>query len=200
MYTHTHTYIYTHACRERAEADEAEHIAKQRLADAAEAKKYGWPGAERKMQAAKQSVLDAERELEEAMQAESRVVGQSLSHVQSRLDTVLQASQKVKQELARNRQLIEANSLYMIAMENNPHVVIGKGFRRALRGFDAADGKMGYFLRYLKDQGKFLKPKVKSKEELHAEEEERIRMERERAEAEIVDRNKECHAKIRRLE
>ena len=35
--------------------------------------------------------------------------------------------------------------------ENNPHVVFGKGFRKALKGYEAAEERMPFFLNYLKE-------------------------------------------------
>lgn len=63
------------AHKEREEADAAELHAKKALASAKDAVKYGWPGAERKMAAAKQAEIDAARELEEAIEAESKTIG-----------------------------------------------------------------------------------------------------------------------------
>jgi hypothetical protein len=63
------------AHKERAEADAAELHARKALSAARDAVKYGWPGAERKMQAAKQAEIDAARELDEAIEAESKVLG-----------------------------------------------------------------------------------------------------------------------------
>ena len=39
--------------------------------------------------------------------------------------------------------------IYLLAQENNPHPVYGKGLRKAIKGLDAAEGKMGYFLMHL---------------------------------------------------
>ncbi len=84
------------AHKERAEADAAELHAKKALSAARDAVKYGWPGAERKMQAAKQAEIDAAKELEEAIEAESKVIGKEYPeglekqrHVQAELGASL---------------------------------------------------------------------------------------------------------------
>ena len=58
--------------------------------------------------------------------------------------------------------------MYMLAQENNPHPIYGEAFRKALLGLESIDGKMRQFLAYLKENGKLIQPRPKTKEELEA--------------------------------
>lgn len=171
---------------ERAEADAAELIAKKKLQEAKEAKRFGRPGAERKMQAAAEYQKEAAREQEEAVAAEALVVGGRLSDAKNRLSAAERSMQEARSEATRNQNIAGSCALYMLAQENNPHMVVGKGFRRALRGYDAAGAKMGHFLTHLKETGTFVRPQRKSEEQLRSEEEERVALEKERLEDEVI--------------
>ena len=67
------------------------------LAAARDAVKCGWPGAQRKMDAAKQAEIDAARELEEAIAAEEKVIGKEYPEA-------IAKQTHVKAELAKERQ------------------------------------------------------------------------------------------------
>lgn len=179
------------ARRERAEADDAQLKAKKQLAEATEAKLYGWPGAVRRMEAALESQMEACKEVEEALEAESKVYGIRLVQAETRMSKAGREFVRATGQVEQKRSLAAQCHLYMLAQENNPHVVYGKGFRKALRGYEAADEKMGFFLMHLKEKGRFVKLKGKSKEELAAEEEEKSKAAREREEAAENEKNKE---------
>jgi hypothetical protein len=140
------------AKRERDEADEAELKAKKQLVEAQEAKMYGWPGAVRKMEVAQQSQLEAKKELEEALEAEARVCGVRLVEAEEMLKTAGEELVRATAMVELRRATAAQCNLYLLAQENNPHPVYGKGLRKAIKGFDAAEGKMGYFLMHLKEK------------------------------------------------
>ena len=157
------------AHKERNEANEAELHAKKTLSAACDAVKYGWPGAERKMQAAKQAEIDAARELEEAAQAEDKVIGKEYPDALAKRSHVQVEMAKVSEQLAEMEAAMSAYSMYMLTQENNPHPIYGETFRKALLGLESVEGRMRVFLGHLKDTSHFIQPRPKTREEMEAE-------------------------------
>ena len=157
------------AHKERDEANEAELHAKKTLSAARDSVKYGWPGAERKMQAAKQAEIDAARELEEASQAEDKVIGKEYPDALAKRSHVQVEMAKVSEQLAEMEAAMSAYSMYMLTQENNPHPIYGDTFRKALLGLESVEGRMRVFLGHLKDTSHFIQPRPKTREEMEEE-------------------------------
>jgi hypothetical protein len=160
------------AHREREEANAAELHAKKTLAAARDAVKYGWPGAQRKMDAAKLAQKDAARELEEAEEAEEKVIGKEYPAALEKQEHVLAELEKERLRLEETEAATSAYRMYMLTQENNPHPIYGDTFRKALLGYESVEGRMRPFLQYLKEASQFVQPRPKTKEELEAEEQE----------------------------
>ena len=164
------------AHKERQEADAAELHAKKALSAARDAVKYGWPGAKRKMEAAKKAEIDAARELEEAIEAEEKVIGKEYPDALEKQRHVKDELQKERIRLQDAEAAMSAYTMYMVAQENNPHPISGETFRRALLGFESTEGKMRLFLAHLKEKGEIIQPRPKTKEEIAEEEAARLRI------------------------
>ena len=158
------------AHREREEANAAELHAKKTLAAARDAVKHGWPGAQRKMDAAKLAEMDAARELEEAEEAEEKVIGKEYPAALEKQKHVLAELEKERLRLEETEAATSAYRMYMLTQENNPHPIYGDTFRKALLGYESVEGRMRPFLQYLKEASQFVQPRPKTKEELEAEE------------------------------
>jgi ankyrin repeat protein len=169
------------------------------LAAARDAVKHGWPGAQRKMDAAKQAEIHAARELEEAMAAEEKVIGKEYPEAIAKQKHVKAELAKQRQHLTETEAGMKAYSMYMLAQENNPHPIYGEAFRKALLGLESIDGKMRLFLAYLKEKGELIQPRPKTREELEAEAAEELRLQQEERDREAAaqrDRDKTLFGRI----
>ena len=187
------------ARRERVQANEAEAFARKQLAEAKEARLFGWPGAERKMEVARLAAAAAERVLIEAVECESHVTGARLPQVDEELARISVQEAAMNRQAERDEQLTAAYGIYLLTMENNPHPVLGAGLRAALAGFDAVGGNMRLFVSALLSTGKFAEPRRKTAEELRIEAAEAENLRRALQDAEDTERNRLSQERISAL-
>ena len=187
------------AQRERVQANEAEAFARKQLSEAREAKLFGWPGAERKMEAARLAAAEAEKVLADALEAESQVMGSRLPHVEEELARFSSQEEALQRQGERDEQLTAAYEVYLLTMENNPHPIMGAGLRAALAGYDSVGGDMKLFVEALLSTGRFAEPRRKTADELRAEAEEAERARRAYQESEDAERNRISQERISAL-